>query len=323
MAFVEACRAWKAVTGQLPTPVSVLIESEGRAGSTGLTSFMRMYADELKADIGLAPATRIWCCNVPAINSVLRGVCCEEFTISLETDHPAMRRVGVATEPTRILAHILGDLHDASGRVAIPEFYAGIEEPLPPPGDRSSSASCGTVDPPSAELGGPEAVRVIAMPGEPTCEIDSVSGRRIVSGRRFATSPHAFAKLTFQLVYDQKPDAVRRAFRDFALARVPPGFRIEFASGDSAPPVCFTTSNPAFGKVLQALTDEWGCQAVFTSGDAAPAIHALWEALAMPVIVTSFPDRLDGCASRQEASEFANYKVGIRSWVRVLGALAR
>ena len=38
MAFLEACRAWKAVAGQLPTPVSVLVVGERRSGSVRLTS---------------------------------------------------------------------------------------------------------------------------------------------------------------------------------------------------------------------------------------------------------------------------------------------
>jgi acetylornithine deacetylase/succinyl-diaminopimelate desuccinylase-like protein len=323
MAFIEACRAWKAVAGQLPMPVSVLIEGEGRSGSTRLTSFMRMYADELKADIGLAPGIRIWCCAVPAINSMLRGVCCEEFTISPDPDQPARRRRdGIAADPSRILANILSDLHDPSGRVAIPGFYAGVETSH----DVRGCAS-GTTDPPSVDVpvpeGDPGDVHVEAPPVWATCEIDSFSGSRTIRGQRFATSPRAWARLAFHLVYDQNPDAVRRAFRDFALARIPPGSRIEFTSGISVPPVSFTTSHPGFRKVLQALTAEWGSEAVFTSGDAALAVHALCEALGMAVIVTSFPERPDGCAGPRGPSELANYQAGIRSWVRILGALAR
>jgi acetylornithine deacetylase/succinyl-diaminopimelate desuccinylase-like protein len=32
MTFVEACRAWKAVTGRLPIPVTVLLEGEEESG---------------------------------------------------------------------------------------------------------------------------------------------------------------------------------------------------------------------------------------------------------------------------------------------------
>ena len=34
MTFVEACRAWKAVTGKLPVPITMLIEGEEECGSS-------------------------------------------------------------------------------------------------------------------------------------------------------------------------------------------------------------------------------------------------------------------------------------------------
>ena len=324
MAFVEACRAWKAVAGQLPTAVSVLVEGEGLSEEAALRSFLRMYADELEADIGFAPAARIWCCAVPAINSMLRGVCCEEFTIAVDSDQLTGAGRGAAADPTRILARILSDLHDPSGRVAIPNFYAGINAPLPSPAGRPSGAPSGTGDPQHAQRSiVPETEREEeVMWVGPACEIDSVSGSRTVAGRP-VTSPRAFAKLSFHLVCDQDPDVVSRAFCEFARARVPPGSRIEFASGGSTSPIRFTASSPAFRKVRQALTVEWGREAVFACGDAAPAIHALHEALGMEVVVTSFPKRQDGCRNPQEASELANYRSGVRSWVRILDALAR
>jgi hypothetical protein len=70
--------------GQPPTPVSVLIAGEGRSESVRLRSFLRMYADELEADIALAPALRISYCSVPAINSKLRGLCCEELVVAAD-----------------------------------------------------------------------------------------------------------------------------------------------------------------------------------------------------------------------------------------------
>ena len=36
MTFVEACRAWKAVTGTLPIPVTILLEGEEESGGVNL-----------------------------------------------------------------------------------------------------------------------------------------------------------------------------------------------------------------------------------------------------------------------------------------------
>jgi acetylornithine deacetylase/succinyl-diaminopimelate desuccinylase-like protein len=329
MAFVEACRAWKAAAGQLPTQVSVLVEGERGLQSDRLTSFLRMYENELRADIGLAPAARAWEHATPTINSMLRGLCCEEFAIvATDRDRLARPHGAVAADPTRILARILGDLHEPSGRVAIPGFYAGVDALLEPLRDRPSDRTSDSDDPPPAlDSGLPEDDRsdvdAETMSAAPTCEIDSVSGSRSDDGPRLAIHPGALAKLSFHLVCPQDPDAVRRAFRDFARARVPVGSRIEFRPGISTPPVRFPTSNPAFRKVRDALTAEWERRAVFACGDAAPAIHALRHALGMEVIVTSFPEPRDSCRSARKVPEPSNYRGGIRSWARILDALAQ
>jgi hypothetical protein len=87
--------------------------------------------------------------------------------------------------------------------------------------------------------------------------------------------------------------------------------------------VRFAISNPAFGKVRDALTTEWGRQADYTCGDAAPAIYALREALGMEVIVTSFLNENGFCGSPREIPEPASYRLGIRSWARLLEALSQ
>jgi acetylornithine deacetylase/succinyl-diaminopimelate desuccinylase-like protein len=45
MTFVEACRAWKAVHGELPCRVSILFEGEEESGSPSLKPFLAANAD--------------------------------------------------------------------------------------------------------------------------------------------------------------------------------------------------------------------------------------------------------------------------------------
>jgi acetylornithine deacetylase/succinyl-diaminopimelate desuccinylase-like protein len=329
MAFVEACRAWKAVTGQLPISVSVLVVGERRSGSARLPSILRMYADELNADIGLAPAARISCCAAPAINTMLRGLCREGFTI-VAADHNQFRRPlsGNAADPTRALARIIGDLQDASGGIAIPGFYDRVDPLLRPPDGPRTDAQGDTIDVPCP----PELVPLGSEHGTarirlrrlwPTYDIDSVSSGRDDAALRSSLLPRASAKLSFHLVCDQSPDATRQAFRDFARARVASGCRIGFTEEASIPPVRFTMSHPAFRKSLDALTNEWGHPAAVACGDAAPAVHALWEALGMQIVVASFSCNFELCRGEREMPEPAKYRLGIRSWARILDALSR
>src|SRR5712671_1218086 len=53
MTFIEACRAFKAVTGRLPLPITMMIEGEEECGSNHLFGFVQDHADELTLDLAL------------------------------------------------------------------------------------------------------------------------------------------------------------------------------------------------------------------------------------------------------------------------------
>src|SRR5437762_6269919 len=74
MTFLEALRAWKAVTGSLPVAVTLLIEGEEESGSSNLKPFITAHADELRADVALVCDTGMWDARTPAVTVSLRGL---------------------------------------------------------------------------------------------------------------------------------------------------------------------------------------------------------------------------------------------------------
>src|SRR2546426_7900974 len=60
MTFVEACRAFRSVTGRLPLGVTAIIEGEEECGSKNLPALVAASAAELKADIPLVCDTNMW-----------------------------------------------------------------------------------------------------------------------------------------------------------------------------------------------------------------------------------------------------------------------
>ena len=132
MTFIEACRAFKAVTGTLPLQITTLLEGEEECGSKNLPAFVEASKSELDADLALVCDTGMWDPNTPAITTSLRGLVYEEVTVTAaDRDLHSGLFGGAAQNPIRVLSKILGALHDDDGRVTIPGFYDGIHD-LPP-----------------------------------------------------------------------------------------------------------------------------------------------------------------------------------------------
>src|ERR1700742_3280654 len=129
MTFVEACRAYKAVTGSLPLPITMMIEGEEECGSKNLFGFVRDNADEFKLDLALVCDTAMWDQKTPAVTTSLRGLVYEDVKITCaDRDLHSGVFGGAAQNPLRLLAEILGALWDDNGRVTIPGFYDGVKD---------------------------------------------------------------------------------------------------------------------------------------------------------------------------------------------------
>ncbi len=129
MTFVEACRAWKAVSGSLPVDITIVIEGEEEVGSKNFVPFLEKHKEEFKADFALVCDTGMWDPNTPAITTSLRGLVYEEVRIkAANRDLHSGIFGGGAQNPIRVLTRILGGLFDDNGRITIPGFYDGVKD---------------------------------------------------------------------------------------------------------------------------------------------------------------------------------------------------
>ena len=328
MTFVEACRAWKAIAGKLPIPVSILLEGEEESGGVNLPPFLEAPADELRADIGLICDTAMWDAATPAIQTMLRGLCGEEIVIrAADRDLHSGFYGSAAANPNRILARILADLHDADGRVTIPGFYDGVPE-LPAElreqwqtlnFDAASYLGAVGLSVPAGERGR----TVLEMIwSRPTCEINGMGGGYQGEGFKTVIPSVASAKVSFRLVFDQDPHAIRAAFREFVRARVPADCKVEFIEHGSGSAIRFPIEAPAFARTRDALTAEWGRPAVYIGGGGSiPVTHDLKNALGMDVVLAGFALDDDRIHSPNEKYELESFRRGMRSWARILHAL--
>ena len=329
LTFVEACRAWKAVTGKLPLPVTVLLEGEEESGGVNLPPFLAANKDELAADIALICDTNMWDANTPAITTSLRGLCGEEIVIhAADRDLHSGFYGSAATNPNHVLARIIADLRDADGGITLPGFYDGVPEL--PDELRESWAKLGFSE--AAFLGevglsvpaGEKGRSVLEMTwSRPTCEVNGMGGGYQGAGFKTVIPAQAMAKISFRLVFDQDPHKVRKAFREHVRARLPADCTVEFHEHGSGTAVAFDTSGPAFQKTRGALSDEWGKEAAFIGGGGSiPVTTLIKNTFGVPVVMVGFGLTDDAIHSPNEKYELRSFHKGIRSWARILAALA-
>lgn len=328
MTFVEAFRAWRDIHGELPPDLILLLEGEEESGSPSLQPFLRENAAELRASLAMICDTELFANARPAIVTQLRGLVGEEVIIrAADRDLHSGMFGGLAANPITVLAQALAALKDDAGRVTLPGFYDGVDEP---PADlRRDWESLGFE---AAEVLGrvglshPVGERG-RMPLEmvwnrPTAEINGISGGYTGNGFKTVLPAEARAKVSFRLTGRQEPDSIRAAFRDHVRGFLPPDCTVEFHEHGGSPASVMDTSDPAFAAVRKALGDEWGQEAAFIgSGGSIPIAGDFKTILGMDSVLVGFARDDDRIHSPNEKYDVDSFAKGARSWARILAAL--
>ncbi|NGQ92112.1 M20/M25/M40 family metallo-hydrolase [Rhodobacter sp. HX-7-19] len=330
MTFIEACRAWKAVHGSLPGRLTIFLEGEEESGSPSLIPFMRENADELRADLALICDTGLFEDAVPAITTMLRGLCKAEFTVrAASRDLHSGMYGGLARNPIHVLTRLLAGLHDANGHVQVPGFYDDVAE-LPDElraqwqalafdhgkylGDVGLSLPAGEVDRTPLEM----------IWSRPTAEVNGIWGGYTGAGFKTVLPGEAHAKVSFRLVSRQDPEKILKSFRKWAEAQIPADCEILWHDGiEGSPASVMEIGDPAFEAARQALTEEWGRAAAFVgSGGSIPIAGYFKTVLGMDAMLIGFGRDDDQIHSPNEKYDLDCFHKGIRSWARVLARLA-
>jgi acetylornithine deacetylase/succinyl-diaminopimelate desuccinylase-like protein len=329
MTFIEACRAWKAVTGALPLDVTFLIEGEEECGSKNLPGWLETHKAELSGDIALVCDTGMWDSRTPAITTSLRGLVYEEVKIkAADRDLHSGLFGGAAQNPIRVLAKVIAALHDANGRITVPGFYDGVMEL--PSEVKARWAGLGL----TAEkflgqvgLGKPagETDRLVIeqIASRPTCDVNGIWGGYVGEGAKTVIPAEASAKVSFRLVGDQDPVKIREAFRAFVTARLPSDCKAEFKSHSGTPAIALDWNLPPLAAARAALTREWGTEALLIgSGGSIPVVGDFKRILGIDTLLVGFGLDDDRVHSPNEKYDVSSFHKGTRSWARILAALA-
>ncbi len=329
MTFIEACRAFKTVTGKLPIPITTIIEGEEECGSQHLFGFVRDNAEEFKLDLALVCDTAMWNAETPSVTTSLRGLVYEEVKVTCaDRDLHSGLFGGAAENPLRLLAKILGAMWDDNGRVTIPGFYDGVKE-LPAEIKADLEALNLTANEFLGQVGlrlpsGEKGRLVLEQTTtRPTAEINGIVGGYTGEGAKTVIPGQATAKVSFRLVGEQDPENIRDAFRAFVHTRMPSDCKVEFANFGLAPPLQLSFDNPALTKARAVLAEEWSHKAVAVgAGGSIPIVADFKHVLGMDSLLVGFALDDDRVHSPNEKFDLKCFHKGIRSWARILHALS-
>ena len=124
---IKAIEAHLKKNGSLPVNIKFFIEGEEEVGSVHLDEFVRAHKQELAADVVVISDSPMFDRGIPSICYGLRGLA--YFQIDLrgtKSDLHSGSFGGAVANPAFVLAQILAQMKDRSGRIKIPGFYDDV-----------------------------------------------------------------------------------------------------------------------------------------------------------------------------------------------------
>src|SRR5215207_2199653 len=123
----KAIEAHMKQNGRLPLNIKVIVEGEEEVGSDNLDDFIRAHKPELAADVVVISDSAMYDRGIPSICYGLRGL--TYFQIDLRgtaSDLHSGVFGGAVANPAFVLANVLAQMKDKSGRIRIPGFYDDV-----------------------------------------------------------------------------------------------------------------------------------------------------------------------------------------------------
>jgi len=157
----------------------------------------------------------------------------------------------------------------------------------------------------------------------PTCDINGIVGGYTGEGSKTVIASHASAKVSFRIVEGQDPGKIRDAFRKFVTDQLPGDCTAEFLDHSNAPAIALDWNMKPLAAARDALTDEWGKQALLIgSGASIPIVADFKRTLGLDSLLIGFGLDDDNIHSPNEKYDLKSFHKGIRSWARIIAALA-
>ncbi len=331
MVAIQAVEAWASVTGALPVNVTFLIEGEEEVGSPNLPGFLADHAELLAGDLAISADGGIYGVGVPSLTVSSRGLGgCEIVVRGAAADLHSGTYGGPVPNPLAGLARILASFHDDDGRVAVPGFYDGVEEPTE--AQRRALAATPTDDTALlAELGlkawsgevGYSALELRTL--RPTLEINGMGGGYQGPGIKTVLPSEARAKVTCRLVIGQDPDRIVEAIAAQVKALTPTGMSVEVTPlPGKGKAYAMPLDHPVLVPAARAMEAVFGLKPFpVWQGGTVPVAESFMSQLGMWCLYFAFGEPDNGLHAPNEFVRVDMLRKGTLATVRLLGELAQ
>ena len=280
-----------AAYGEIGVNLKVLVEGEEEIGSPNFPDLLRERRERLRCDVVVVSDTGMYDRDTPSMCTAMRGlVYCQVDVTGPDGDLHSGSFGGAVPNPATEIARLVAGLHDADRRVTLPGFYDGVvplsdeERALVArlPFDEAEWLRTAQSKATLGEAGHSTLERIWARP---TAEVNGIWGGYTGEGQKTIVPSHAHAKISFRLVFDQRPEDVEEAMRAYVRENTPPGIEAEvtFFGGGVRP--CLTPlDHPAVQAVTRAMEKAFGGEILYTREGGSGPEADLAEILEAPVV---------------------------------------
>ena len=316
---IKAVEAHLKQSGRLPLNIRFFIEGEEEVGSVHLDDFVRSHKADLAADVVVISDSPMFDRGIPSICYGLRGLTYFQIDVrGTKSDLHSGSFGGAVANPAMVLAQILAQMKDRSGRVRIAGFYDDVRDLSE--AERSEWKKLPFNETKyRKELGAPKLFgetgystleRVWARP---TFEVNGLLSGFTGDGAKTVLPATAMAKVSMRLVPDQDPKKVGDLFEAYLRKIAPKTVELTVTRMHGGKPWMTEFDNKYVRAAGRAIERGFGKAPVFMRlGGTLPIMAALYER-GVPTVLTGVAMAEDAFHAPNESISLDRLAVGLRA----------
>src|SRR6478672_9616273 len=314
----KAIEAHLKQNGRLPVNIKFMLEGEEEVGSEHLDDFIRGHKPDLKADVVVISDSGMFARGVPSICYGLRGLVYYQIDLrGSSTDLHSGSFGGAVANPAFVLAQMIAQMKDKSGRIKIPNFYDDVKPLQEEERKAWASLPCSEkqyrkdfgIPKVFGETGFSTLERTWARP---TLEINGLLSGFTGEGAKTVLPAVAMAKISMRLVPDQDPNKIAGLFEDFVKKIAPKTVELKITRMQGGKPWMTSFDNDYVQAAGRAIERGFGRSPIFTrEGGSIPVVSTFQEELGLPSVLfgVGLPD--ENAHAPNEKLDLGNFHNGI------------